>query len=320
MPVPDTGDRWSGKVNEVTLGATKEHGGTRGTTITVGGAQVMPFAGEREKRGRRPVIAADVLDAVPGEYPSTLVEAYKDVLEDPGAWAVKAVNECKADLICIKLDGTHPDKGDRSPGEAVKVVQAVKEAVDVPLIIWGSESDAKDNAVMPKVSEVVKGENALLGVITKDNYKTLTAVALADGHNVIALAPIDINIAKQVNILASDMSFPLGRIVMFQTTGALGYGLEYVYSIHERERLAALGGDKMMAMPTIADVGSEAWRAKEAKTPDAEAPDWGPQDERGPMWEAITAVSLLQTGADIIRMRHPGAMAVVRDYIDRLYA
>ena len=320
MPVPDTGESWRGKVNEVTLGATKEQGGTRGKTITVGGAQVMPLTGEREKRGRRPVIAADVLDAVPVEYPSTLVEAYKDVLEDPAAWAVKTVNECKADLVCIKLDGTHPDKGDRSPEDAVKVVQAVKEAVDVPVIIWGSEADAKDNAVMPKVSEVVKGENALLGVITKDNYKTLTAVALADGHNVIALAPIDINIAKQVNILASDMSFPLERIVMFQTTGALGYGLEYVYSIHERERLAALGGDKMMAMPTIADVGSEAWRAKEAKTPDAEAPDWGPQDERGPMWEAITAVALLQTGADIIRMRHPRAMAVVQEYIERLYA
>ena len=320
MPVPDTGDSWSGKVTEVTIGATKEQGGTRGKTITVGGAQAMPFTGDREKRGHRPVIAADVLDAIPADFPSPLVEAYKDVADDPGAWARKAVEECKADLVCIKLDGTHPDKGDRSPEDAVKVVQAVKEAVDVPLIIWGSGADEKDNTVMPKVSEVVKGENAVLGVITKDNYKTLTAVALADGHNIIALAPIDINIAKQVNILASDMSFPLERIVMFQTTGALGYGLEYVYSIQERERVAALSGDKMMAMPTICDVGGEAWRAKEAKTPDADAPNWGPQDERGPMWEAITAVALLQTGADIIRMRHPKAIAVVQDYIERLYA
>lgn len=320
MPVPDAGDSWSGKVNEVTLGATNESGGTRGKTITVGGAQVMPFAGERQKRGNRPAIAADVLDAPPQDWPEPLAAAWKDVFDDPAAWARKAVDECKADLICIKLDGTHPDKGDRSAEEAVRTVQAVKDAVDVPLIAWGSGAEAKDNAVMPKVSQVLKGENALLGVIDKDNYKTLTAVALADGHNVIALAPIDINIAKQVNILASDMSFPLERIVMFQTTGGLGYGLEYVYSIQERERLAALGGDKMMAMPTICDVGSEAWRAREAKTPDADAGNWGPQDERGPMWEAITAVALLQTGSDIIRMRHPRAMAVVRDYIDRLYA
>ena len=319
MPVPDTGDSWSGKVNAVTLGATKDSGGTRGGTLTVGGAQAMPFTGGREKRGNRPVIAADILDAVPADWPAPLVAAYKDVVDDPAAWAKKAVDECKADLVCVKLDGTHPDKGNRSPEEAVKVVRAVKEAVSVPLIVWGCEAEAKDNAVMPKVSEVLKGENALLGVVTKDNYKTLTAVALADGHNIIALAPIDINIAKQVNILVSDMGFPLERIVMFQTTGALGYGLEYVYSIHERERLAALTGDKMMAMPTICDVGGEAWRAKEAKTPDAEAGNWGAQDERGPMWEAITAVSLLQTGADVIRMRHPKAMAVVREYIDRLY-
>jgi len=320
MPVPDAGDSWSGKVNEVTIGATKASGGTRGKTITVGGAQVMPFAGDRARRGNRPVIAADVLDVAPADWPRPLAEAYKDVFGNPGAWAAKAIREFKADLLCVKLDGTHPDKGDRSPEDAVKTVKAVKEAVDVPIIVWGSDSAAKDNAVMPKVSQLLKGENALLGVITKDNYKTLTAVALADGHSIIALAPLDINIAKQVNILASDMSFPLERMVMFQTTGALGYGLEYVYSIQERERLAALGGDKMMAMPTISDAGGEAWRAKEAKTPDAEAPNWGPQDERGPMWEAITAIALLQTGTDILRMRHPKAMAVVRDYVDRVYS
>jgi len=320
MPVPDAGDRWSAKVNEVTIGATKASGGTRGKTVTVGGAQTMPFAGERARRGNRPVIAADVLDVAPAEWPKPLADAWKDVRGDPAAWAAKAVREFKADLVCVKLDGTHPDKGDRSPDDAVTTVRAVRDAVDVPMIVWGSDSAAKDNAVMPRVSQLLKGDQALLGVITKDNYKTLTAVALADGHSIISLAPLDINIAKQVNILASDMGFPLERMVMFQTTGALGYGIEYVYSIYERERLAALGGDKMMAMPTISDVGSESWRAKEAKTPDAEAANWGPQDERGPMWEAITAIALLQTGADILRMRHPKAMAVVRDYIDRVYA
>jgi acetyl-CoA decarbonylase/synthase complex subunit delta len=320
MALPETGESWSGRVNEVTLGATKEAGGTRGRTVKVGGALIMPFSGDRAKRGNRPAIAADVLDVAPGDWPEPLLRAYGDVLADPAQWAKKAVTEFGADLVCVKLDGTHPDKANLSPDDAMKCVRAVRQAVDVPLIVWGSESDAKDNAVMPKVSQELKGENALLGVIRKDNYKTLTAVALADGHSVIALAPLDINIAKQVNILASDMGFPLERIVMFQTTGALGYGLEYVYSIQERERLAALSGDRMMAMPTICDVGTEAWRTKEAKTPDAEAASWGPQEERGPMWEAITAVALLQTGADIIRMRHPKAMAVVREYVSRLYS
>ena len=169
---------------------------------------------------------------------------------------------------------------------------------------------------MPKVSEAAKGENCLIGTVTEDNYKALTAVALADRHHLITEAPIDINIAKQVNILAADMGFPLERIVTFQTTGSLGYGIEYAYSIQERQRLAALSGDKMMACPIICDVGYESWRAKEAKAQDV--PEWGPAERRGPMWETATAICLLQAGADIIRMRHPDAVKTVRDFIKEL--
>ncbi|MEK7296545.1 MAG: acetyl-CoA decarbonylase/synthase complex subunit delta, partial [Planctomycetota bacterium] len=177
----------------------------------------------------------------------------------------------------------------------------------------------KDNEVMPKVSDAARGEACLLGIVTQDNYKRLTATCLANGHSIITMAPVDINIGKQINILVSEMDFPLNRIVMFQSTGALGYGLEYTYSIQERERLAALTGDKMMSMPVICDVGREAWRAKEAKSGDSEVPQWGPREERGPLWEAITAVSLLQSGVDIIRMQHPRAVATVKKCIDRLY-
>ena len=222
-------------------------------------------------------------------------------------------------MICLKLDGIHPDRGNKSADDAVKVVKSVLAAVGVPLIIWGCEHDEKDNEVMPKVSEAARGEACLLGIVSQDNYKRLTATCLANGHCIITMAPVDINIGKQVNILVSEMDFPLNRIVMFQSTGALGYGLEYTYSIQERERLAALTGDKMMSMPVICDVGREAWRAKEAKSDDSEVPQWGPREERGPLWEAITAVSLLQSGVDIIRMQHPRAVATVKKCIDRLY-
>jgi acetyl-CoA decarbonylase/synthase complex subunit delta len=155
---------------------------------------------------------------------------------------------------------------------------------------------------------------------SQENYKTLTASCLADGHNIIGLSPLDINIAKQVNILISDMGFPAERIVMYPTTGALGYGLEYTYSIMERGRLAALAGDKMMAMPVLCVVGAESWRAKEAKAPESEAPTWGPAGERGPLWETVTAVSLLQAGADILLLRHPQAATAVRAALARLMA
>jgi acetyl-CoA decarbonylase/synthase complex subunit delta len=315
MPLPDVKDSFSGTVNEITLGG----GGTRTSSVTIGGAKTVPYGGEAKDTGNKPVIAIDVLDAAPEDWPSVLAEAWQDVMEDPAAWAKKAAEEVGADLVCVKFDAIHPDRGDRDAEHAVHVTRQVLEAVGVPVILWGCGNDEKDNDVMPKVSEAAKGEMALLGTVTQDNYKSLTAVALADNHFLIAEAPLDINIAKQVNILVSDMSFPLERLVMFQTTGALGYGMEYAYSIQERERQAALQGDKLMALPVICDVGYEAWRAKEAKTPTEEAPEWGDAEQRGPAWEAVTAVSLLQSGVDVVRMRHPEAIATARTYIGSVW-
>jgi len=316
MPVPEVIDSFTGSVNRVTIGATKANGGTRTSIVTIGGAKNVVYGGDFEDAGEKPVVAMDVLDVRPEDWPAALVEPYKDVLDKPAEWAKKCVEDFGAELICLKFDGIHPDKADKDADHAVKVTEEVLRAVGVPLVLWGSGNDEKDNMVMPKVSEVAKGENCLIGTITEDNYKALTAIALADGHNLISEAPLDINISKQVNILASDMGFPLERIVTFQTTGALGYGIEYAYSIQERQRIAALGGDKMMAMPVICDVGYEAWRAKEAKLEDA--PGWGDVTNRGPMWEAMTAICLLQAGVDVIRMRHPKAVAVVRAFISEI--
>ncbi len=317
MPVPEIAESFAGSVNRVTLGATKDAGGTRSSTVTVGGAKNVVYGGSGEDAGETPVVAMDVLDSKPTDWPDALVEPYKDVLESPADWAKKCVEEFGAELICVKFEGIHPDKGDLGADHAVKVTEDVLKAVGVPLVLWGCGNDEKDNQVMPKVSGAAKGENCLIGAVTEDNYKSLTAIALADGHFLITLAPLDINIAKQVNILASDMGFPLERIVTFQSTGALGYGIEYAYSIQERQRLAALAGDKMMAMPAICDVGYEAWRAKEAKLEDA--PGWGGAADRGPMWETATATCLLQAGVDIIRMRHPRAVATVKNFIDQVW-
>ncbi|UCF00020.1 MAG: acetyl-CoA decarbonylase/synthase complex subunit delta [Planctomycetota bacterium] len=318
MPVPEIVESFTGQVNRITLGATKEQGGSRSSTITIGGAKNVVYGGSVDDASERPVIAIDVIDTAPEDWPEPLFEPYKDVAASPTDWAKKAVDEFGADLICIKFDGIHPDKADKDAAHAVKVTDDVLKAVGVPLVLWGSGNDEKDNQVMPKVSEAAKGENCLIGTVTEDNYKSLTAIALADNHHLITHAPLDINIAKQVNILVSDMGFPLEKIVTFQATGALGYGIEYAYSIQERQRLAALGGDKMMSMPMICDVGYESWRVKEAKL--ADAPGWGPVEDRGPMWEATTAICLLQAGADIIRMRHPKAVAVVKNFIDKLWS
>ncbi|KHE90904.1 MAG: acetyl-CoA decarbonylase/synthase complex subunit delta [Candidatus Scalindua rubra] len=317
MEIANIADKCSGTVKEVTIGATKDEGGTRGKSITVGGSNCTPFMDFDGNQGHKPAIAMDVYDIPPEEWPEPLMKHYADVVDNPANWAKKCV-EFGADLICLKLDGIHPDKKNIGASETVSTVKSILEAVDIPLIIWGCENDERDNEILPKVSEAAKGERCLIGSVTQDNYKTITAVCLADGHNLITQAPVDINIGKQINILVADLGFPDDRIVMFQTTGALGYGIEYCYSIHERARIAALSGDRQMSFPVICDVGHEAWRSKESKASDSEAPQWGSFADRGIMWEAITATTLMQSGVDIIRMNHPEAVSIVKKHIENL--
>jgi acetyl-CoA decarbonylase/synthase complex subunit delta len=318
MPFEMPVERWASAVNTITIGATREQGGTRGSTVTVGGDTGLPFLYFEGKTPHRPAVAMEVLDAPPQELAAPMAEAIGDVCEDPAAWAQKCVSEFGADMISLKLIGAHPDRGDRSPEDCARIVKAVLAAVPVPLIIWGCGQPDKDNEVMPRCSEVAAGENCLLGTATQENYKTITAACLADGHKLLTEAPLDINIQKQVNILVSDAGMDLSRIVMYQATGGLGYGMEYAYSIMERTRLAALSGDRMLSMPMLALVGSETWKAKEARTPEETNPAWGDAYQRGVLWESVSAACFLHGGTHIFVMWHPRAVQQVRRLVDAL--
>jgi acetyl-CoA decarbonylase/synthase complex subunit delta len=297
-------EKWSGEVSVVSIGATQKEGGSRSGTVKIGGEGTLPFLSAEGSLPHRPAIAFEIWDIAPPDWPQELNKAYASVSKDPISWAEKCVQELKAQVICLKLQGAHPDFGNKTPEDEAKLVSQLLKNLSVPLIISGCGDDAKDNLVLPACCEAAKGERCLIGSAAQDNYKTLTAAVLADGHNIIAESPIDINIAKQLNILISDMGLPLERIVINPTIGALGYGLEYAYSIMERARLAALSGDRTVASPFICFVGQEAWRAKEAKAPQSEFPAWGPEKERGIIWETITATALIQAGADLLVMRH----------------
>jgi acetyl-CoA decarbonylase/synthase complex subunit delta len=317
MPVEIIKERYSSRVGEVVLGATPAEGGTRTHTITVGGDSTMPFLQFEGEVPNRPIVAMEVVDRVP-EWADSLKAAIGDAIADPAAWARKCVEEFGADLVFLRLQSADPDLGDAGPEQCAATVKAVLSAVGVPLVVVGCGNDAKDNEVLPAVAEAAVGENLLIGTATQDNYKTLTAACMVHKHCIIALSPIDINICKQLNILISEMNLPLNRIVSDPTTGALGYGIEYTYSIMERARLGALGGDRMLAVPVLCTVGYEAWRAKEANASQEEFPNWGPQPERGVMWEATTATALLQAGAHILVMRHPEAVRMVKKHIEAM--
>ena len=317
MTIPDTAEKWSSTVNTVTVGATAEAGGTRTSTVTLGGAAALPFMSYEGSLGNRIAMAVEVWDGGAEAWPDQLKEAYGDVMNSPGDWAKKAV-EFGAEMICLRLMAAHPDSGDRSPEECAATVKEVLAAVGVPLIIWGCGVDEKDSTILPAVSAAAKGENCLIGTAREKNYRTVVAVCLADGHKLLAESPLDINIAKQVNILCQDAGYPLKNIVVFPTTGALGYGIEYVYSIQERGRLAGLSGDPLLSQPVLCDVGFEAWRAKEAKAPPFPSVTDETRNEWGVMWEAATAAVLMQSGVELLVMRHPEAIKNVKSMIDRL--
>jgi acetyl-CoA decarbonylase/synthase complex subunit delta len=314
--IPDTKKPWGGKIQGVTIGATQAEGGTRSSTVTVGGSATLPFL-DFEGACGKPAVAMEVWDVYPKDWPDLLRESLGEVMQDPARWA-KACCDMGADLICLRLVGCHPDHGDRSAAEATETVKQVLQAVSVPLIIWGSGNDEKDNDIFPAVAEAATGENCLIGTITEGNYKTLTAVCTAYKHKLIAESPCDVNIAKQVNILAQDMGFPVEDIVIYPTTAALGYGLEYIYSVMERARLAGLKGDRMLAQPMLCDIGTEAWAVKEARVGEDEIPDWGALLHRAPLWEASTASVYLLCGADLVILRHPGALEAVKKTIAEL--
>jgi len=312
-------ETYPGRIVEVTFGATSGQGGTRSQSVTIGGSTALPFHFFEGEHPHRPIIAMEVFDQVPAKYLPSLLDYYQQVLDRPGEMAKKCVEEYGAEAISVRLEGTHPEKGDKSPEEAAEVVQQVLESVGVPLIITGHSHFEKINQVMKKVCEITAGENCLVNYVETDNYKTIAASCIAYDHCLVAQSPIDVNLAKQLNILLADLNFPPEKIVMDPLTGTLGYGLEYSYSIMERIRTAGLSGDKMLASPMLINPGYESARVKEARAPESDYPEWGDPELRSAYWEIATAMSLVMAGGELLIMYHPKAVEVVRKNIEEIF-
>jgi acetyl-CoA decarbonylase/synthase complex subunit delta len=305
-------DNNPGRINEVTIGATADQGGTRSHTVTIGGSTALPYHFFEGEHPNRPVVAMEVFDRVPPRYPDALRGCFGGVIDRPAEMAKLCVDEFGAELVSVRLEGTHPEKGDRSPEEAAETVKSVLESVAVPVVVTGHSHFAKINEVIKKVCEVTAGENCLINYVETDNYKTIAAACIAYKHTLVAQSPIDVNLAKQLNILLADMDFPSDRIVMDPLTSTLGYGIEYTYSIMERIWIDGLGGDDMLAYPMLVNPGYESSRVKEARAPEEENPEWGDLAGRGLYWEVATAMALLSAGADLLILHHPEAVKTVK--------
>jgi len=310
-------DKWSGSVQEVILGATAAEGGTRSNTVKVGGETTMPFIHYEAGTPNRPVIALEIKDSKPLDWSPILLKAWGDVVSDPGEWA-KAAEAAGADLILLSLNLTDSEGNPNTPDAAVAATKAVLEASGLPLMVFGPGQAELDNDLLVPIANASQGERIVLGLCEDKNYRTIAATAMANGHLVVGRAPMDVNLSKQLNILIKDTGLPFDRVLMDPTTGALGYGIEYGFSVMERLRLAALRGDSMTQSPMIVVVGQETWKTKESKVGDDVPQSWGEWEERSIVWETVTAITLIEAGADLVVLRHPESLKRVRAAIDNL--
>jgi len=303
-------ESYTGKIREITLGKGKK-------AVTVGGENCYPFYQFEGAMPNPPRIAMEVWDMLPEEWPAAALAPFKAVASDAAAWAQKCVKDYGAEIIVLQLKSIDPNGKNASAAEAVATVKKVRAAVDVPLVIWGCANTEKDEVVLKKIAEECQGDNLILGPVEDKNHKAIGAAAMGFGHSVIASSPIDVNLAKQVNILLENLGMPTDRMLIDPTTGGLGYGMEYSYSVMERIRMAALAqGDEKLQLPMINNLGNEVWKCKEAKQEAQDVPALGDPERRAILMEAVGAVSYLMSGSNILIMRHPEAIRLARSYID----
>ncbi|MGC1123140.1 MAG: CO dehydrogenase/acetyl-CoA synthase subunit delta [Candidatus Methanofastidiosia archaeon] len=312
-------EEFRGGVSVVKFGNTAEEGGTRSHSVFVGGEKTMPFYRFEAENPYNPVVAFDVFDMPIGLAKPVKIH-YQEVMEDPAEWARLCVNKYGADMVTIHLISTDPTVKDTPISEAVKTVEEVLQAVKVPIIIGGSGNPDKDPEVLEKAAEAAEGERVMLNSASLNlDYKRVAKAAMDYGHVVLSWTQLDINDQKTLNRHLFGMGVKKEDMLIDPTTAALGYGLEYSFSIMERMRLSALKGDKDLQCP-IASGTTNAWGAREAwmKESPVEGETWGDRMKRGPLWEAVSALSLALAGCDIFMMMCPTSVQLFKEMISQL--
>jgi len=305
---------YSGKIKEIKLGKGDK-------AVTIGGETAYPFYLFEGEMPNLPKIAMEVYDMPPEEWPDAAMEPFAGVTDDPVAWAQKCINDYGAEMICLQMLSTDPNGMDRAADEAAQIVKKVADAIDVPLIVWGTANHDKDTEVLRAAAELCQGKSLILGPVEEGDYKKIGAAAIGYKHTIVASSPIDINLAKQLNILLGNLGVQDSLLAMDPTVSSIGYGIEYCYSVMERMRMAALTQqDEKLQFPIICNLAKEVWKTKEAKIAESEDPKMGNAKNRGILLEAMSATVMLLAGGDVLVMRHPEAIKLVREMISDLTA
>ena len=313
MPFNQKPQKFNAKINEVTIGSGDK-------TVTIGGDSTYPFYSFDAPSENAPKIGVEISDTGLENIVSEGIKAYYDGASTIGEMAKKAAAMEGADFVALILEGGDPNGVNKSVDELIAVVKDVADSIDAPLVVEGCKNVEKDAELLPKVAEALQGRNVLILSEKEENYKAIGAAAgLAYDQIVGAESAVDINLAKQLNVVTTQLGVNAQKIVMNIGSAAAGYGYEYVVSTMDRIKGAALSqNDNMLQMPIITPVSAETWGVKEATASEADMPEWGPEEERGIDMEVMTAAADLAAGSDAVILRHPEAVAAISRMIKAL--
>jgi acetyl-CoA decarbonylase/synthase complex subunit delta len=304
--------KFTAKINALTIG-------TGDREITLGGENVFPFYSFDAPIDNSPKIGIEIHDS--GHYAGVPgMDEYYAGADTLAETARRAAAVEGADFLAVSLDGANPDNGDRSVEDCVEAIKEIAGAVDIPIVIEGSKNIDKDVKLFDKISEALSGRNILVMSAREENYKSIAASAgLAYSQKISAESAVDINLAKQLNVLISQMGVKSENTAMNLGSAAAGYGFEYVASTIDRVKAAALAqNDTMLQMPIVTPVGAEAWTVKEAIVSEEDFPEWGPMEIRGINMEVSTAAACLAAGSNAVILRHPESVKAVSKLIKEL--
>ena len=313
MPFNPKPQVYGAAIREVTLG-------TGDTAIRLGGENVLPFHSFDAPIANPPKVGIEISDLGIAAAPAPGVAAYFEGCDSMASIAKRAADAPGASFLCLRFDGADPSGQNRDIADCVAIAKEVAEATALPLVIAGCKNIEKDAALFNAISEALSGKNILVLAAREENYKSVGASAgLAYGHKVGAESSVDINLAKQLNVLLTQLNLSGDNIVMNLGSAAAGYGFEYIASTMDRVLAAALGqDDSMLQMPIITPVGIEAWNVKESMASEADIPEWGDLEERGIEMEVVTAAACLASGSHAVILKHPRSVEKIAALISAL--
>lgn len=305
--------KYSGKISEVEIGSGER-------AIKIGGENILPFYNFDGQQVNTQKIGVEMLDVYPENWTDEVKSLYKDVADNSVKWAKHIEENIEPDFICLRLEGADPNGLDKTPEECAELAKEIVSNISLPVVIAGCGNHEKDTKVFEKVAQAVDGYNCLFMSATEENYKGVGAAAgMAYNHKVGAESSVDINLAKQLNVLLTQLGVKQENIVMNVGCSAVGYGYEYVASTMDRIRLAALGqNDKTLQMPIITPVCFESWNVKESVASIEDEPAWGCKEARGISIEISTAASALAGGSNAVVLRHPKSVETIKTLVSEL--